>query len=143
PSGERQIDPALEDQVLEQQADLVANDRGDQRRPLAEAAPQPAGHVVLAAALPDPELTGGANPALTRIEAQHDLAQRKNVERAGFLRPELEAGQSRRLRHLRSLSSPHYSSRRVESRTMRSGSSRTPTRASSCRPSSAAMSLLA
>ena len=46
---------------------------------LAEAAGETARHVVLATALPDPELACGADASFTRIEPQHDLAQGDEV----------------------------------------------------------------
>src|SRR6185436_17841411 len=70
PPDQGRIHPSLKHQILEQEAHLVANDGGDHRRPLTEATPQTTGHVVLAAAFPHPELAGGADPALARIEAQ-------------------------------------------------------------------------
>ena len=73
------VHAALQDQVLEQPADLVVGERGDHRGAQAEAAPQAAGDVVLAAALPGPERAGGADPALARVEPQHDLAERDQV----------------------------------------------------------------
>ena len=57
---------------------LSAQRRHD-RRAQAEAAPQPPRDVVLAAALPDPERAGVADPTLARIEAQHHLAERDDV----------------------------------------------------------------
>ena len=79
PADERGVDAALQDQVLDQPADLVVGERGDDGGAQAEAAAQPAGDVVLAAALPDLERAGGADPALARVEAQHHLAERDQV----------------------------------------------------------------
>ena len=75
----RRVDAALEDEVLEQPADLVVGERGHDRGAQAEAAPEPAGDVVLAAALPRLEPAGGADPPLARVEAEHDLAERDEV----------------------------------------------------------------
>ena len=55
-----QVDAALQHEVLDQAADGVVGERGHDRRAQAEAAPQAAGDVVLAAALPGPERAGGA-----------------------------------------------------------------------------------
>src|SRR5690606_1299518 len=41
--------------------------------------PQPAGDVVLSAALPHPELPGGAHTPVARIEPQHHLAEAHRV----------------------------------------------------------------
>ena len=49
------VDAALEHQVLDEPADGVVREGGDDGRPHAEAAPQAARHVVLAAALPGAE----------------------------------------------------------------------------------------
>ena len=76
PAHERRVDAALEDEVLEQAADVVVGERGDDRGPQAEAAAQAARDVVLAAALPDAKRPGRADPALARVEAQHHLAER-------------------------------------------------------------------
>ena len=80
PADQRGVDAALEHEVLEQPADLVVGERGHDGRPQPEAAAQAAGHVVLAPALPDAEPPGGADPPLARIEPQHDLAERDEVE---------------------------------------------------------------
>src|SRR5699024_9716733 len=45
----------------------------------AEGAAQSTGDVVLTAAFPDPEVAGGADATLTGIQAEHDLAQGKDV----------------------------------------------------------------
>src|SRR6185369_6632402 len=59
PADQRRVDPALQDEILDQAADLVVHQRGHHGRAQPEATAQPAGHVVLAAALPDGELAGG------------------------------------------------------------------------------------
>ena len=73
------VDAALEDEVLDQPADVVVGERGHDRGAQPEAAAQAAGDVVLAAALPHPERARGADAPLARIEAQHDLAERDEV----------------------------------------------------------------
>ena len=55
PADVRLVDAALEHQVLDEPADGVVGERGDDRRAQPEAAAQAAGDVVLAAALPDLE----------------------------------------------------------------------------------------
>ena len=79
PADERGVDAALQDEVLDEPADLVVGERGDDGGAQAEAAAQAAGDVVLAAALPDLEGAGGADAALARVEAQHHLAEGHRV----------------------------------------------------------------
>ena len=55
PADVRDVDAALEHQVLDEPADRVVGERGDDRGAQAEAPAQPAGDVVLAAALPGAE----------------------------------------------------------------------------------------
>ena len=98
PAHQRGVDAALEHEVLDQPADLVVGERGHDRGPQAEAAAQPAGDVVLAAALPGPEGAGGADAPLARVEPQHHLAERDEVEPALVGRPELERAHARSLR---------------------------------------------
>ena len=76
------VDAALVEQVLEQAADRVVDEGGDDRRALAEAAREAAGDVVLAAAFPDPEAARGVDPRVARVETQHHLAQAHGVEAA-------------------------------------------------------------
>ena len=95
PSPATQRDPARVDasgehQTLDQVAHLVVDQGGDDRRPEPEAAGQAAGHVVLTAALPDPELPRRADPALAGIQAQHHLAQGDRVVGALLGSAELE-----------------------------------------------------
>ena len=76
---------ALHDEILDQMADLVVHERGDHGGLVAEAFPQAARGVVFAAAFPDLEVAGGADPAFTGIETEHDFAQGDLVEGAfGF-----------------------------------------------------------
>ena len=69
------VDAALKDEVLHETTDLVIGKRGDDRGAQAEGAAKAAGNVVLTAAFPGSELTGGADTPLARIEAEHDLAE--------------------------------------------------------------------
>ena len=94
PADERRVDAALQDEVLEQPADLVVDERGDDGSAQPEAAPQPARDVVLAAALPDAERAGGAHPPLAGIQPEHDLAERDEVVAALVRRAE-RRGRSR------------------------------------------------
>ena len=73
------VDAALEDQVLEQPPDGVVGERGHDRGAKAEAAPQPAGDVVLAAALGDGERARRRDAPVAGVEAEHHLAQRDEV----------------------------------------------------------------
>ncbi len=76
PAHEAGIDATLEYQVLDQPPHVVLAQCGDDRGAQPEAAAQAAGHVVLAAALPYPELAGCAYAPLAGIEAEHHLAER-------------------------------------------------------------------
>ena len=71
--------PPVQDEILDQPADLVVDEGGDDGGAQAEAAAQAAGDVVLAAALPRRELTGRADAALAGIQPEHDLAERHCV----------------------------------------------------------------
>ncbi len=79
PPDVREIDSTLEHQVLDEPADLVVGERGDDRRPEPEAAPKRARDVVLAAAFPHLERTCGRDTAISGIEAQHDFAQADEI----------------------------------------------------------------
>ena len=72
----------LHDEVFDQVADLVVDEGGDHGRLQTEAFSQAAGHVVLTAPFPGREAASGADAALARVEAEHDLAERDLVERA-------------------------------------------------------------
>ena len=86
------VDAALEDEILEQPADRVVGERGDDRRTKTEAATEAPGDVVLAAALRDRERARRRDSAVAGIETQHHLAERHQVEPALLAR----AGDSRR-----------------------------------------------
>ena len=75
-------DAALHDEILDEMADLVVHEGGDDGGLVAEAFPQAAGRVVFAAAFPDGEVAGGADPAFAGIEAEHDFAEGDLVEGA-------------------------------------------------------------
>ena len=74
---------ALQDEILDQAAHVVFREGGDDGGALAEATAQATSDVVFAAAFPSGELAGGANPAVTGIETEHDFTQRDDVELAG------------------------------------------------------------
>ena len=74
------VDAALQDQVFDQPPDVVVAQRGDDRRAQPEAAAQAARDVVFAAAFPGLEPARRANAPLARVEAEHDLAERNDVE---------------------------------------------------------------
>ena len=84
------VDATLEDQVLEQPSDGVVGERRHDRGAKAEAAPQPAGHVVLAAALGHGERAGRRDAPVAGVEAEHHLAQRDEVVAAVLGRPHRE-----------------------------------------------------
>src|SRR5262245_64530673 len=75
PAEVRQIDAALQHQVLDEPADSVVRQRRDDCRALPEAAPQSARDVVLAAAFPGAKGACGVDTAFSWIEAKHDLSQ--------------------------------------------------------------------
>ena len=79
PLNETGIDAALQDEILRQAPDIIVGECRAHRRAQAKTAAQPARHIVLPAALPDPELARAANPAFTRVQAQHDFAQGDQV----------------------------------------------------------------
>ena len=85
PSDQGSIYPALEDQVLQQVAHLVLSKGSDHAGAHTKATAQPAGYIILAAALPGAKGSGGLNPLLARVQAQHDLAQRNLVKLTFFL----------------------------------------------------------
>ena len=69
------VHAALENQVLHQIAHVVLGKSCHDAGLHAEAAAQAAGHVVLAAALPDVEAARRAHAGLAGIKAQHDFTQ--------------------------------------------------------------------
>jgi len=82
PFDEAGIDAALQDEVLDQAADVVVGKRGAHRRAEAEAAAQAARDIVFAAAFQT--LNSRAQRIrLRRVEAEHDLAQRDLIVLAG------------------------------------------------------------
>jgi hypothetical protein len=91
PLDELRVDAALHDEVLDEVADLVVNERGDDGGFQAEAFAETAGGVVFAAAFPDLEIPGGADAALAGIETKHDFAEGDLVKGAGGGGFDLEA----------------------------------------------------
>ena len=81
PLDEVGADAPLHDEVFDQMPNLVVDEGGDHGSLQPEAFPQPAGHVVFAAPLPDLKVPGRADAALARVEPEHDLAERNLVER--------------------------------------------------------------
>ena len=73
----------MQNEILDQPAHVVVGERGGDGGFHAEAASQPAGDVVFAAAFPDLELAGAADAAFARIEAEHDFSERDQVVFAG------------------------------------------------------------
>ena len=63
-------------------SDLVVGQGGDHTGAQAEDLAHPTGDVVLAAALPGLEPAGGTDAGVPRVEAQHHLAERDDVELA-------------------------------------------------------------
>ena len=79
PGDELVVDSAGGDAVADEVADWVVDETGDDGGTLAEDPGQATADVVLAAALPDIEGRGGADATLTRIEAEHHLAEGDDV----------------------------------------------------------------
>jgi len=78
---------ALHDEVLDEVAHFIIDECGDHGGLVAEAFAETARRVVFAAAFPDGEVAGGADPAFTGIEAEHHFAKRDLIEgtfRFGF-----------------------------------------------------------
>jgi hypothetical protein len=82
----RLIDAALQHQIFEQPPDRVVCQCSDDCSLQAEASPQAASNVVLAAPLPYIELAGGSHPHVAGIEPQHYLAKADQVPHALVLR---------------------------------------------------------
>src|SRR6185436_18776062 len=82
PLDVRLVDAALVDEVLDEPPHGVVGEGRDDRRLEPEAAPQTARDVVLAAALPGLERARRRDPPVARVEAEHDLAERDEVEAA-------------------------------------------------------------
>jgi hypothetical protein len=85
PADIRLVDPTLVDEILDEPADRVVGERGDDGRFQPEATPEPAGHVVLAAPLPNFEASRRRNPRVARVEAKHHFAERDEIETAARL----------------------------------------------------------
>ena len=79
PFEERSVDAALKDAVFDEAANGVVGERGGDGGAEAEAAAETAGDVVLAAALPNREVTRGVNASLARVEAEHDFAETETI----------------------------------------------------------------
>ena len=88
PAEQGSVDAALQDQVLHQPPDGIVRHRRRHRRLQPEAPPQPARHVVFAAALPRRKLPRCVDAPLARIEPQHHLAEAHLVPaRSALLQP--------------------------------------------------------
>src|SRR5215469_4055105 len=75
PAHQRLVHTSLVNEVLQQLADRVLRKcRGD-RGIKTKATLQPARHIVFTATLPDFEVSSCPNAPISRIEAQHDLAE--------------------------------------------------------------------
>src|ERR1700733_12518367 len=83
----RLIDTALHHQVFEQPPDRVVCQRSDDCSLQAEASPQSASNVILAAPLPYIELARCSHTQVAGIEPQHYLAKTDQIPLALVLRP--------------------------------------------------------
>ena len=68
------IHASLEHEILQQLANLVVHDGGDNGGTQSEAAAQTPNHVVLATAFVHLEGTGCPDATIARVKSQHDLA---------------------------------------------------------------------
>ena len=75
-------DSALHDEVFNQIADLVVDKCGHHAGIVTETLSEPARGIVFSAALPRFERTSRADTTFTRIETEHDLAERDLVKLA-------------------------------------------------------------
>lgn len=80
PFDEAGIDTALEDEVLDEAANFVIGEGGEDAGAMREATAQAADHIVFAPAFPGGELAGGADSALAGIKAEHDFAESEDVD---------------------------------------------------------------
>ena len=83
PFDEIRAHAALHDEVLDEMADLIVDERGADRGFQPEAFAQSSRGVVFAAAFPGGELARRAHAPLAGIEAQHDFTERNLVVVAG------------------------------------------------------------
>ena len=83
PFQQGSIHAALQDEVFHQPAHLVFGQRGGNGGAQPKTAPQAAGNVIFAAALPHLELPRGVDAALAGIEAKHHFAQAQAVPASG------------------------------------------------------------
>ncbi len=97
PSDEGGVDAALQDQIFDKAADGVIDERCGDRGAEAEAAAQAAGDVVLAAALPDVEVTCADDALFAGIEAKHNFAEGEEIPAAGVGGARCEDGSGLRL----------------------------------------------
>src|SRR5215831_6063081 len=89
---QRSVHPSLQDEVLDEPADVVVGQCGDNGGPQAEAAPQPAGDVVFPASLPCGNRPGIADAALAWVQAEHHLAQGYQVITSVCVRADGQVG---------------------------------------------------
>jgi hypothetical protein len=82
PAQQGSVYAALKDQALYESPDLVVGEGRDDAGTQAEAAAEATRHVVLSPPFPNPEVAGGANAPLPRIEPKHHLAEGDRVVRA-------------------------------------------------------------
>src|SRR6185437_16208599 len=79
PAEKGRVDAALEDAVFDEATDGVVSQCSGDGGAQAKAAAETTGDVILAAALPDCEVAGGVNAALTGVEAEHDFAEAETI----------------------------------------------------------------
>ena len=90
PLDEFRVHAALQNEILQQPADLVVRKGGGDGGLEAKTAAQAAGDIIFAAAFPDFEFARAADAAFAGIEPEHDFAEGEQVVFAGGLVPELD-----------------------------------------------------
>ena len=73
------VDPALKDEIFQKAPNFIINKSGKDGRTLPKATAESASDIIFAATFPSLELTSGAHSTVTRVEAEHDFAHRKNI----------------------------------------------------------------
>jgi hypothetical protein len=89
PPQKRGIDPALENEILYEATDFVIGKGTEKSGSKSKAAAESSRHIVFAASFPSTKGADGADPALARIQAEHDFTHGDFIEATGFGRFEI------------------------------------------------------
>lgn len=79
PAQVRLVHASLKDKILDEAADGIISQRGDDGGIQPETSLETARHVVLTAAFPDLKSPGGMNTPFARVEPQHHFTQRDKI----------------------------------------------------------------